>query len=50
MGCLNTSLEEAKRSGLFELYYIDLATGLWRGELLGFKWSDIDLNKGVMSR
>ena len=45
---LGTFFEEARRSGVFELYYIDLATGLRRGELLGLKWSDIDLNKGVI--
>ena len=33
---------------MFELYYVDLSTGLRRGELLGLKWSDIDLNKGVI--
>ncbi len=45
---LDTFFEEAKRSGVFELYYIDLSTGLRRGELLGLKWSDIDLNKGII--
>ena len=39
--------EEARRSGVFELYYIDLATDLQRGELLGLKWCDIDLVKGI---
>jgi len=34
---LGTFFEEAKRSGVFELYYIDLATGLRRGELPGLK-------------
>jgi len=45
---LGTFFEEARRSGVFELYYIDLATGLRRGELLGLKWSDIDLEKGII--
>ena len=31
---------------MFSLYYIDLTTGLRRFELLGLKWSDIDLEKG----
>ena len=35
-------LEEAKRSGVYEMYYIELSTSLCRGELLGLKWSDID--------
>nr|WP_325186604.1 site-specific integrase [uncultured Oscillibacter sp.] len=45
---LGTFFEEARRSGVFELYYIDLATGLRRGELLGLKWNDIDLSKGII--
>ena len=45
---LSAFLQEAKESGVYELYYLDLATGLRRGELLGLKWCDIDLKKGVI--
>ena len=45
---LASFLHEAKESGVFELYYIELATGLRRGELLGLKWEDIDLERGTI--
>ena len=34
---LSTFFREARDSGVYELYYLDLATGLRRGELLGLK-------------
>ena len=43
---LTSFLREAKDSEVFEMYYVELATGLRRGELLGLKWDDIDLEKG----
>ena len=45
---LASFLHEAKESGVFEMYYIELATGLRRGELLGLKWEDIDLERGTI--
>ena len=41
-------LREAKDSDVFEMYYVELATGLRRGELLGLKWEDIDFNQGIL--
>ena len=41
---LASFLREAKESGVFELYYVELATGLRRGELLGRE--DLDLDRG----
>jgi len=39
--------QEAKETGVFEMYYVELATGLRRGELLGLK-EDVDLEQGSL--
>lgn len=41
-------LREAKDNGVFEFYYMELATGLRRGELFGLKWEDIDFEHGSL--
>ena len=45
---LTSFLREAKDSGVYELYYLDLLAGLRRGELLGLKWDDVDLKNGIL--
>ena len=45
---LQAFLQEAKATGIYEMYYIELATGLRRGELLGLKWTDIDWKNGII--
>ena len=45
---LSAFFQEAKDSGVYELYYLDLATGLRRGELLGLKWTDVDFQHGAL--
>ena len=45
---LQAFLEEARATGVYEMYYIELATGLRRGELLGLKWNDIDWKNGII--
>ena len=45
---LQAFLTEAKATGVYEMYYIELATGLRRGELLGLKWQDIDWKNGII--
>ena len=45
---LQAFLDEARATGVYEMYYIALATGLRRGELLGLKWQDIDWKNGII--
>ena len=39
-------LREARESGVFDLYYLEVATGLRPGELLELKWENMDLERG----
>jgi integrase len=37
---------QAKEDGFYEMFLLDLSTGMRRGELLALKWDDIDLQSG----
>ena len=41
-------LNEAKKTGTYEMYYLDLATGMRRGEPLSLKWKDIDFDHSII--
>lgn len=41
-------LQEASKGNHYALFYLDLCTGLRRGELLGLQWTDIDFEKGIL--
>ena len=43
---MDSFLREARDSGVFEMYYVELATGLRRGQLFGLKWEDINFEHG----
>lgn len=42
-------LEEAAKGKHYLLLYLDLCTGLRRGEILGLKWGDIDFETGLLT-
>jgi integrase len=46
---VRTLLEAARGDRLEALYVVALCTGLRRGEVLGLKWSDTDLEEGTLS-
>jgi len=42
-------LESVKDTEFYPVFYTALFTGMRRSELLGVRWSDVDLNLGVIS-
>lgn len=42
-------LIQAKEEGFYEMFLLDLATGLRRGELLALKWDDINFATGELT-
>ena len=41
-------LIQAKEEGYYELFLLELATGLRRGETLALQWDDLDFNTGAL--
>ena len=41
-------LARAKEEGYYELFLLELSTGMRRGEILGLKWSDLNLTNGTL--
>ena len=41
-------LARAKEEGYYELFLLELSTGMRRGEILGLKWSDVNLQTGSL--
>ena len=41
-------LIQAKEEGFYELFLLDLNTGMRRGELLGLQWNDLDFTTGKL--
>ena len=46
---LQRFLIQAKADGYFELFLLDLSTGLRRGELLALQWTDLDVENRTLS-
>ena len=46
---LQRFLMQAQAEGYFELFLLDLSTGLRRGELLALQWSDLDMDTRMLS-
>ena len=47
--CLWCYLAEAERRGLLAAFYLELTTGLRRGELLALQWDDLDFKTGTLT-
>ena len=46
---LQRFLIQAQAEGYYELFLLDLATGLRRGELLALQWDDLDFETGILT-
>ena len=42
-------LKEAENHGVLPMFYLELTSGLWRGELLALLWNDLDIKNRSIS-
>ena len=49
LGAIQDIERETNRSGLYALFATLVYTGIRRGEALGLRWSDVDLNRRIIS-
>ncbi len=45
---ISTYLAAAEEHGVLPMFYLELTTGLRRGELLGLQWDDLDMETGTL--
>lgn len=45
---IHVFLDKAKKYRYYAAYFLELATGLRRGEILALRWKDIDLKEGTV--
>lgn len=49
IGDVQAFLEVARGTRFYALWMLDVTTGLRRGELLGLRWQDVDLEAGILT-
>lgn len=45
---LQRFLAQAKEDGYYELFLLELGTGMRRGELMGLQWDDLNFDTGEL--
>lgn len=46
---ISAFLQEADRRGVLPIFFLELCSGLRRGELVALRWSDLDVQRGALS-
>lgn len=49
MECIGAYLEAAEQIGMYALFFLELTSGLRRGELLALHWNDLDVETRILT-